>query len=128
MPLQLTSDPVMTAGLYWTVGTTLAAESAPKGLETTLQGFFTTLVSAGQTLALGVGGVLFDQHGGAELYRGAAIAAAGIELVALTLVVTSPRCSARRRGEPKEAAEVADAAAVLPAGELRSDEVALSTA
>ena len=81
----------LTFGLYWTVGTTCAAECAPKGLEATLQGAFTTLVSAGQTLALISGGYLLEWHGGAKLYAGACVAAAGVLLVALSLVLTSPR-------------------------------------
>ena len=107
LPFQLLHG--LTFGLYWTVGTTLAAKCAPKGLETTLQGYFTTLVSAGQTLALVLGGYLYEKHGGATLYEGACVAAAAVLLVALSLALSLPR----RQSMP----------ALVPAGDLRSHEL-----
>ena len=107
LPFQLLHG--LTFGLYWTVGTTLAAKCAPKGREATLQGAFTTLVSVGQTLALVLGGRLFEMHGGDKLYAGACIAAAGVLLVALSLVLSLPR----RQSMP----------ALVSAGDLRSHEL-----
>lgn len=116
----------LTFGLYWTVGTTCAAECAPRGLEATLQGAFTTLISAGQTLALIGGGYLYEHHGGAMLYEGACITAAGVLLVAVSLALASPRRSQGQRERqwtscaPRaQVQEEGDAA--LTAGALRSD-------
>ena len=81
----------------------------PKGREATLKGAFTTLVSVGQTLALVLGGRLFEMHGGDKLYAGACIAAAGVLLVALSLVLSLPR----RQSMP----------ALVSAGDLRSHEL-----
>uniref|UniRef100_A0A7S0P327 Major facilitator superfamily (MFS) profile domain-containing protein n=1 Tax=Calcidiscus leptoporus TaxID=127549 RepID=A0A7S0P327_9EUKA len=96
----------LTFGLYWTVGTTWAAKCAPQGLEATLQAAFTMLVSAGQTLALVGGGYLYERHGGAQLYGGACVAAAGIGLVAILLLLTSARPSEHQRRLPSSAEEV----------------------
>lgn len=113
----------LTFGLYWTVGTTSAAECAPRGLEATLQGAFTALISAGQTLALVGGGYLYEHHGGAKLYGGAFIAAAGVLLVAIALVLASSRSQSqekRRWPSGTQRAQEEDDA-VLTAGSLRSD-------
>jgi hypothetical protein len=114
LPFQLLHG--ITFGLYWTVGTTWAASCAPPGLEATLQGAFTALISAGQAAALLLGGQLFDRVGGASLYGGASVAAAVIAFVAVGLAVVS-RAASMKLGAFSE--DVSDT--VLPANMLRSD-------
>lgn len=138
LPFQLLHG--ITFGLYWTVGTTYAALCAPAGLEATLQGAFTALISAGQALALIGGGFLFDAFGGAKLYAGAASSAAAVTLVALALAAAAglPRDARARASVPLTPAtpchasrdevgtsvsmDVGPGDCVLPARTLRSDE------
>ena len=90
LPVQLLHG--ITFGLYWTVGVSYAAASAPAGLEATLQGAFAALISAAQILALLVGGRILDLAGGAGLYGGAAVVALGVSVVPSALLLHSRCC------------------------------------
>lgn len=94
LPIQLLHG--ITFGLYWTVGVGYAAESAPKGLDATLQGAFAALISAAQIAALSVAGPLLDAYGGASLYRGCAGVAALVGLLPAALLGME-RCRRRTR-------------------------------
>ena len=117
LPIQLLHG--LTFGLYWTVGVSYAASCAPAGLEATVQGGFTALISAGQTVALLIGGCLFDAIGGARLYQRAALAAGAVGLFAAVLTFCGPTTdltgSARAQVATERPAMVDEPAGIPPA-------------
>ena len=90
LPIQLLHG--ITFGLYWTIGVGYAAASAPRGLEATLQGAFSALISAAQMVALTAGGPVLHAYGGARLYGGCATVATVVALVPMALLA-SRQCS-----------------------------------
>ena len=55
----------------------------------TWQGAFSALINGGQTVALILGGRILEESGGAQLYAGAAVAAALVGSIALVLAAVS---------------------------------------
>jgi MFS family permease len=77
LPVQLLHG--VTFGLYWAVGNAFARSIAPRGLESTMQGLFAGLNSAGSCLGNVIAGAIVQRHGYAALFVGMAAALVGAQ-------------------------------------------------
>jgi MFS family permease len=95
LPVQLLHG--VTFGLYWAVGNAFARAIAPRGLESSMQGLFAGLNSAGSCLGNVAAGAIVQRHGYRALFLGMAAALAGAQ-AALTASAARERWSASGGG------------------------------